>query len=387
VTFVSSLGGLVGLKAKFINKDINLVYIMKNYYVGIILVILLFFLAGCSEEFINYESESSPIEYQQKDSVILEAEPYLNKIIHEDIELRSLASSITKGCSSGNKECQLNKIYRYVVDNYDYYSDPRSREFIQSPFETLKVKGGDCEDMTILMSSLLENLGFKTYLVLTDNHAYSLACGVNIDDLWEYIKQSIIETVSSELGKDNEYNVEIKSGELYLVKKEKRIMALNPGDIWYFGGDGSEFSYPFQYMDIKYSISSSEPLNIYFVPSNKEHSKIANMQSFTHYPSCQKESVYYVSDSCDSIGQNGGIILVNTDYENRATVDMDLDYLYAYSTQSFLSGETISYYEIDGEQCVVLEATAGKYGFPGYDSTTGRKIAVDPVTKEYHYLN
>jgi len=360
---------------------------MKNYYIAIILVFLLFFLVGCSEEFINYEEESSPIEYQQKDSVILEAEPYVDKIVYEDIELRSLASSITKGCSSGNKECQLNKIYRYVVDNYNYYSDPRSREFIQSPADTLKVKGGDCEDMTILMLSLLENLGFKTYLVLTDNHAYALACGVDTDDLWEYIEQSIIETASSELGKDSEYDVEIKSGKLFLKKNVEQTIALNPGYIWYYGGDGSTFTDPIQYMNIDYSISSSTPLNIYFVPSNKEHSKIANMQSFTHYPSCQKESVYRVSDSCDSIGQNGGIILVNTDYENRATVNIDLDYSYAYSTQSLFSGEKISYYEIDGEQCVVLEATAGKYGFPGYDSTTGRKIAIDPVTKEYYSLN
>ena len=356
----------------------------KNYYIGIIFVLLLFFLVGYSQEFINYKEK---IKYQQKDSVILEAEPYLNKIVYEDIELRSLASSITKGCSSGNKECQLNKIYRYVVDNYDYYSDPRSREFIQSPADTLKVKGGDCEDMTILMSSLLENLGFKTYLVLSNNHAYALACGIDTDDLGEYIKQSIIETVSSELVKDSEYDIEIKSGKLFLKKNVEQTIALNSGYVKYYGGDGSNFTDPIQYMNIDYSISSSTPLDIYFVPSNKEYLKRVNMQNFNHYSSCQKESVYRVSDSCDSIYQNGGIILVNTDYENMATVNIDLEYSYAFSTQSLFSGEKISYYNIDGEQCVVLEATAGKYGFPGYDSTTGRKIAVDPVTKEYHYLN
>lgn len=320
--------------------------------------------------------------------IILRAEPYLKKIVTEDIELRSLAASITKGCPSGNKECQLNKIYRYVVDNYDYYSDPRNNEFIQSPKDTLRIKGGDCEDLTILLSSLLENLGFKTYLVLTDNHAYALACDVNTDELWEYIEQSIIETASLELGKDSDYNVEIKSGRLFLKKNIKQTIALNPGYIWYYGGDGSTFTDPVQYMNIDYSISSSTPLNIYFVPSNKEHSKIADGKSFTHYPSCQKENVYRVSDSCDSIGQNGGIILVNTDYENSATVNIDLEYSYKYSTQSFFSGEAISYYKNDkDETCIVLEATAGKHGFPGYDSTTGKKIAVDPITKEIHYLN
>ena len=364
---------------------------MKSYYIGIILTLVLLFLVGCSEvsERVNvYEEEIQQKEpIVQKNPIIQEAEPYIEEIVYDDIELRSLASSVTKGCSSGNKECQLNKVYRYIIDNYNYYSDPRSREFIQSPADTLKVKGGDCEDLTILMSSLLENLGFKTYLVLTDNHAYALACGVDTGDLWEYIEESIIETASLELGKDSDYDVEIKSGRLFLKKNVEQTIALNPGYIWYYGGDGSTFTDPVNHMNIDYLISSSTPLNIYFVPSNKEHSKIADGETFTHYPSCQKESVYRVSDSCDSLGQNGGIILVNTDYENRATVNIDLEYSYDYSTQSLFSDEKISYYNIDGDQCVVLEATAGKYGFPGYDSTTGRKIAVDPITKDYYSLN
>lgn len=64
---------------------------------------------------------------------------YLDKIVFEDINLRASASQMTKGCSSGNKECQLNAIYRYVVKNYSYYSDPRYSEFIQSPQETMNV--------------------------------------------------------------------------------------------------------------------------------------------------------------------------------------------------------------------------------------------------------
>jgi hypothetical protein len=362
---------------------------MKNYnsITGVIFfVLIIFFLVRCSEEPTNNNEKSNLIEDSKNDPIILEAEPYIDKIVYEDIELRSLASSVTKGCSSGNKECQLNKVYHYVVDNFDYYSDPRSKEFIQSPNDTLKVKGGDCEDLTILMTSLLENLGFKTYLVLTDNHAYALACGVTTDDLWKYIEQSIIETASSELGTDSDYNVEIKSGKLFLVENVEQTFALNPGDVWYYGGDGSNFTDPIQYVNIVYSIHSSTPLNIYFVPSKKEHTKIVNAESFNHYPTCQKENIYQVSDSCDSIYQFGGIILVDTDPKNSAKVDINLNFSYAYSTQGLFSNEKMTYYEMGGEQCVVLEATAGKYGFPGFDSTVGRKIAVDPVTKEYYSL-
>ncbi len=357
--------------------------IMKLIFFGIILVVLGFELVKYLEKPIHYDDER----YQQEDPVIVKAEPYLNKIVFEDIELRSLASSNTQKCSSGNKECQLNEIFRYVVDNYDYYTDPRSGEYIQSPEDTIKVMGGDCEDLTILMISLLENLGFKTYLVLTDNHAYALACGVDTTELWVYAKQSIIEIAALDLGESSEYDVEIKSGTLFLKKEIEQTMALDSGDIWYYGGDGSSFKEPIQYMDIGYSISSSAPLDIYFVPSNEEQSKIANKESFSHYPSCHKQSILQVTDSCDSFDKRGGIILINADSENRATVNINLEYFYAYSTQNVFSGQNISYYTIDGEKCVVLEATSGKYGFPGYDSTDGEKIAVDSVTKEYMHLS
>jgi hypothetical protein len=42
---------------------------------------------------------------------------------------------------------------------------------------------------------------------------------------------------------------------------------------------------------------------------------------------------------------------------------------------------------IQGKQSIVLEPTAGVYGYPGYDANvTGKKTAIDPITKEYFYL-
>ena len=57
--------------------------------------------------------------------------------------------------------------------------DPRFRDFIQSTDETIQLGGGDCEDLTILLNSLLENIGIKTYMVVSEEHVYSLACGLN----------------------------------------------------------------------------------------------------------------------------------------------------------------------------------------------------------------
>ena len=114
-----------------------------------------------------------------KDPVLDRWKQYYEKILFEDIQLREYAVSMVDTCTSGDKECQATEIYSYVVKNYNYYDDPRFRDFIQSVEETITLKGGDCEDLTILLNSLLENIGIKTYMVVTENHVYSLACGLD----------------------------------------------------------------------------------------------------------------------------------------------------------------------------------------------------------------
>ncbi len=57
-------------------------------------------------------------------------------------------------------------LFNEVVKNLIYTSDPRaSAEYVQFPNETLKLKGGDCDDLSVLFSSLLESVGVETALV------------------------------------------------------------------------------------------------------------------------------------------------------------------------------------------------------------------------------
>lgn len=132
--------------------------------------------------------------------VVNEFEPYLNKIILNNKTIRSKAVSIVKDCPTANKECYVAKIYHYVVANYKYFSDPRSGDTIQTPFETMEIGGGNCVDLTILLISLLENVGIKTYFVIskTETHAYSLACVDIPTDLNKY--QELAIDISSEPG-------------------------------------------------------------------------------------------------------------------------------------------------------------------------------------------
>lgn len=57
-------------------------------------------------------------------------------------------------------------IFNNVIRNMTYVSDPRIKwDFVQYPSETLKLKGGDCDDLSVLFSSLLESIGIETALI------------------------------------------------------------------------------------------------------------------------------------------------------------------------------------------------------------------------------
>jgi len=57
-------------------------------------------------------------------------------------------------------------IFNTIVKKMVYFSDPRaSADYVQFPHETLKLKGGDCDDLSVLYSSLLESIGIETALV------------------------------------------------------------------------------------------------------------------------------------------------------------------------------------------------------------------------------
>ena len=47
-----------------------------------------------------------------------------------------------------------------------YVSDPRSStEYVQFPTQTIEVAGGDCDDLSVAFSALLESIGIQTAFV------------------------------------------------------------------------------------------------------------------------------------------------------------------------------------------------------------------------------
>jgi transglutaminase-like putative cysteine protease len=67
---------------------------------------------------------------------------------------------------------QVGAIFDYIYENIIYVSDPASSEnYWCTPEQTLDI-GGDCEDFSTLMASLLISIGGAVRMYLTDSHAF-----------------------------------------------------------------------------------------------------------------------------------------------------------------------------------------------------------------------
>ncbi len=57
-------------------------------------------------------------------------------------------------------------IFNSFIKNLTYTADPRATaEFVQYPEQTIDIKGGDCDDLSVCYASLLESIGIETALV------------------------------------------------------------------------------------------------------------------------------------------------------------------------------------------------------------------------------
>ena len=127
-----------------------------------------------------------------------------NRIVYDDTELKNLALSITKDCLIEDNECKTINIYNYIQKNYKKIDDVTNEA--KFPKETINEGGGDCEDFAILNNSLLENIGIKTKIIFSSNHAYSLVYGLNIENLVkkreEFYLDKIYEVMKSDTMRD-----------------------------------------------------------------------------------------------------------------------------------------------------------------------------------------
>ncbi len=65
----------------------------------------------------------------------------------------------------------------YAADPDNKYAESKSRnavDYVQLPWETLKKRAGDCDDLTVLFASMLESVGIRTAIVTAPNHVFMM---------------------------------------------------------------------------------------------------------------------------------------------------------------------------------------------------------------------
>ncbi len=99
---------------------------------------------------------------------------YLSRIDYRDKQINILTTRIVVD-THDNEVMKARAILDFVSNEIHYISDPGDGvEFVKDPVSTLIAGGGDCEDQTLLLCSMLETVGVKTYIAFTDDHVFAL---------------------------------------------------------------------------------------------------------------------------------------------------------------------------------------------------------------------
>ncbi len=93
---------------------------------------------------------------------------------------------------------------RYIVDPNTPYSSLREDQvdYVQFPRETLKLKSGDCDDLSVLLSAGLENLGIETVLLEVPGHLLMM------------------------------FNTGLDAEDAGLISRDRSLLAINQDKVW-----------------------------------------------------------------------------------------------------------------------------------------------------------
>ena len=123
-----------------------------------------------------------------------------------DPNVRSIAASATMGTGNDLEKAKLifDALGRYGVA---YVSDPNDPlgagiDYIQTPSETLSLKGGDCDDLAVLYASALESVGVGTALVYVPGHVF---VGFEVDGSLHLIETTMIKAPENIYGYEISY--------------------------------------------------------------------------------------------------------------------------------------------------------------------------------------
>ena len=99
---------------------------------------------------------------------------YLNNIDYRNEQINLMTTKMVAK-SNDDDLTKASILLDYVSNHIHYISDPADgSEYARKPIATLIAGAGDCEDQALLLCSMLESVGVKTYMAFTDDHVFLL---------------------------------------------------------------------------------------------------------------------------------------------------------------------------------------------------------------------
>ncbi|MGE4268592.1 MAG: transglutaminase-like domain-containing protein [Deferribacterales bacterium] len=231
---------------------------------------------------------------------------YSSKVYKDDPALDALVANVTASCE-GDAYCKVQKIFEYIRNNVPYVGEPNGVNNILPPYETLG-KGGDCEDLSILLASMLSSVnGVKPYLIAVPKHMYVMACGLNGGQVFKPV-----------------YNVIYDKATLV---SDKKYMLMELG----------------KNSHVRIIAQSNERFGITVFPSKSDQKKHMERKPSTYYPDCSADDVTVFSKEC-VFTSNGAVLMFSGKAD--ASVNVQVESVHAPSVRQ---------YEFDRMPCVMLD--------------------------------
>ena len=195
--------------------------------------------------------------------------------------------------------------------------------------------------------------------------------------LLEYSESSLKEVYADKFDAETDAEVYYENGEIYSKNNWQDSTELGPREISYLEG-----SKRYPKFSVEYTATSNDDFEFYVLPSKEEVNNFAVGKNFQKYTECDLEA-----GICEGV-KGGAVLMIYNPTNNDIVVDVDYDFIYPYDSSELFADNSYAFYNIGGETCVVLETTAGKFGFVGFSSEDleGDKQAFNPRTYEYFLL-
>ena len=92
--------------------------------------------------------------------------------VTNDKRVRQRAERIVASCVERSEQCEISKIFSYVLSHYRYLADPAFLERVKSPevidaeISMMGAFQGDCDDVSVYLAALLMSIGYRVRLVV-----------------------------------------------------------------------------------------------------------------------------------------------------------------------------------------------------------------------------